>query len=176
MKKITFLFLLLIVPFAGVNAQDDMSSMMVPPPPVENAVLDAMVGTWSGTSNMMGMTMNESVTCYWDLNHQFLIMKLESVSQDNPSQKYTGMGVYGIDAGGKLRSWWFDDWGAGGMMNGTGTFDGMTLHMTGENEMYADDRLFKFNDDGQMIMTWTGTMKLPTGDMTMNGETVYTKK
>ena len=175
MKKLTFLLLFLIITTAGVNAQDDMSSMMVPPPPVENAVLDAMVGTWTGTSNMMGMTMNETVTCHWDLNHQFLIMKLESVSEYK-SQKYTGMGIYGVDANGNLKSWWFDDWGANGTMVGTGTFDGMTLHMTGENEMYADDRHFKFTDDGQMIMTWKGTMQLPTGDLTMNGETVYTKK
>lgn len=173
MKKLIFLFLFLFVTFAGVKAQDDM---MTPPPPVENKVLDAMVGNWAGTSDMMGMKMNETVNCYWDLNHQFLIMKLESVSEDNPSQKYTGMGIYGVDANGNLKAWWFDDWGSEGTMNGTGTFDGMTMHMTGSNAMYSDDRHFKFNDAGQMIMTWTGTMKLPTGDMTMNGETVYTKK
>lgn len=170
MKKLTFL-LFFVLFSTGVFAQD----MSKPPAPVENAVFDAMIGTWTGESEMMGMKMKETITFNWDLNHQFVIMKLTGTG-DDPSMNYSGMGIYSVNTAGVSKTWWFDDWGMDRTMEGTGTFNGMTYRMVSESEAYSDDRTISWNDNGQMIMTWKGDVHVPGFEMSMNGETVYTKK
>ena len=129
MRKLTFLLFFVFIAVSGVFAQD----MSKPPAPVENAVFDAMIGTWTGESEMMGMKMTETLTFNWDLNHQFVIMKLTGVGAD-PSMSYSGMGIYGVNSSGASKTWWFDDWGMDRNMEGTGTFSGMTYRMVGESE------------------------------------------
>jgi hypothetical protein len=176
MKRLTFLFLFSVISIGGLLAQDgDMPSMM-PPPPIENAVYDAMIGTWVGESNMMGTMLDETMVIKWDLNHQFLIMILKSTPKDNSSMGYSGMGIFGVDASGNSKMWWFDDWGVEGMMAGEGSFDGMKLSMSGENASYKDSRTIEWNNDGQMVINWKGVMKMEGEDMTMEGQTIFTKK
>ena len=171
MRTVSLFFLFVLFTSVNLYAQS-----MEPPKPLENAVYDAMVGEWKGVSEMMGDKQDETIKCYWDLNHQFVIMELESVSQSTPGQVYHGKGIYGVNSEGNAVYWWFDDWGADGALQGTGTFDGMKITMTGENMWYKDDRTVTWNADGQMVMNWKGLVKLPTGDMEMSGETVFTKQ
>ena len=80
--KLTIKFFLTLVlftfAFAKVHAQDDMT----PPKPVDNKVLEGMVGDWSGESEMMGMKYQEDAKIYWTLNHQYLIMETKDISKD----------------------------------------------------------------------------------------------
>ena len=169
----TFSLITLFLLFISVNLH---AQSMEPPKPLENAVYESMVGEWKGVGEMMGGKQDETLKCYWDLNHQFLIMELESVSQTVPGQIYHGKGVYGVSSDGNAVIWWFDSWGADGVLQSTGTFDGMKITMAGENMWYKDNRTIEWNEDGQMIMKWNGIVKMPTGDMEMSGETVYTKQ
>lgn len=175
MNKLTlFVFTTLILTALGFRtySQDEM----MPPKPVDNKVYEAMVGDWTGESDMMGMKFNDEVKNYWSMNHQYIIMEVNQVSKDNPNMKYSGMGIMGIDKDGNPVMWWFDDWGASAMMSGSGTFDGMKCHMISTNAMGKDDRTVSFKE-GNMVMSWVETMKGKDGkEMTMNGETVYKKK
>lgn len=175
MKNILKLFLTLIIfvfAFAKVYAQDDMS----PPKPIDNKVYDAMVGEWTGESDMMGMKMTESLKIYWNLNHQFLFTELKMVGKDNSGIKYSGIGIFGIDKSGNAKTWWFDDWGAEAMATGSGTFGDMKLTMQSTNPMYTEERSFEMKD-GAMTSSWNSTMKGKDGkDITMIGTTVYKKK
>jgi len=171
-----FLTIAVFIVFAVIciktYAQDDMT----PPKPVDNKVLDAMVGDWVGESDMMGMKFNDEIKNYWSMNHQYIIMDVNQVMKDNPQMKFSGMGILGIDKDGNPVMWWFDDWGAPAMMTGTGNFDGMKCHMMSTNAMGKDDRVISFKN-GDMVMTWNSSMIGKDGkEMKMNGETVYKKK
>ena len=175
MRKQSLLILAVIIVNAisfKLFAQDDM----MPPKPVDNKVLDAMVGDWVGESSMGTMKFNDEVKDYWSLNHQYIVMEVKQASKDNPNMKFSGMGILGIDKDGNPAMWWFDDWGASAMMIGKGSFDGMTCHMVSTSAWGKDDRVISFKGDN-MVMTWNSSMMGKDGkEMTMNGETVYTKK
>ena len=134
MKNLKSLFI------SGVAASGLMVSMhafcatdMTPPKPIDNKVYDAMVGTWEGDSTMMGTKMHDVIKISWGLGHQFLIMQLKSNGIDNPKQGYRGMGMFGLDASGKAKTWWFDNWGAENVSTGSGNFDGTTLTLNDSN-------------------------------------------
>lgn len=172
MKRLTLSFFLVLLSVGCIFAQD----MSKPPAPVQNEVFDAMIGTWTGESEMMGMKMTETLNFSWDMNHQYVIMKLSGVGSDDPSMTYSGMAIMGVNDAGASKTWWFDDWGMDRTMQGTGTFSGMTYRMYGKNDAYTDDRTISWNDQGQMVMTWKGDVHVPGFEMSMNGVTVYTKQ
>jgi hypothetical protein len=175
MRKFT-LFVITTLIFTALGFRSYAQDEMMPPKPVDNKVYEAMVGDWTGESDMMGMKFNDEVKNYWSMNHQYIIMEVTQTSKDNPSMKYSGIGIMGIDKDGNPVMWWFDDWGASAMMSGSGTFDGMKCHMISTNAMGKDDRTVSFKN-GDMVMSWVETMKGKDGkEMTMNGETVYKKK
>lgn len=169
-----------------VNAQTDTSitttttttdmsaTRMAPPPPVNNKVYDAMVGTWRGESNMMGTKMNDVLTIGWQLNHQFIIMELEATNKNNPSEKYEGMGVMGVDAQGNAKTWWFDSWGAESVSTGTGQFSDNMLTMTDSNSKFNETRTFKINGN-QMTMHAKGTMTMNGKQQAFDMTTIYRK-
>jgi hypothetical protein len=170
--KLFLTFLILGIAIGKAYSQDNM----MPPKPVDNKVYDAMVGNWSGESDMMGMKMTEDLKIYWTLNHQFIIAELKAQAKDNANMTYSGMGVYGVDNSGNAKMWWFDDWGADAMATGTGTFSDMKLSSKSSNPMYTDERTFELKD-GNMVSNWTSTMMGKDGkEIKMNGTTVYKKK
>ena len=150
-----FLILSMFV-LAGTRlySQDDMT----PPKPVDNKVLEGMVGDWSGESEMMGMKYQEDAKIYWTLNHQYLIMETKDISKDNKSIVYNGMGIVGVSKDNSVKMWWFDDWGADASAIGTGTFSENSFHVNSTNPMYTDDRTFELKD-GNIVCNWTSTMK-----------------
>jgi hypothetical protein len=170
--KILLAFLFVISAATKFYAQDDM--MM--PKPIENQVFDAMVGDWTGESDMMGMKMTENMKVYWTLNHQFIVMEMNAFSKDNDKMDYSGMGIYGVDKDGNAKMWWFDDWGVDAIATGSGTFEGMMLKAKSSNTMYTEERTFEIKD-GSIVSNWTSTMMGKDGkEMKMSGKTVYTKK
>jgi len=170
--KLTLAMIILV--FAGTKlfSQDDMT----PPKPLDNKVLEGMVGEWTGESDMMGMKYTENVKAYWILNHQFVVMETNDISKDNPNMNYHGMGIVGVDKDGNAKMWWYDDWGADMMATGTGKFSENSLTVNSTNPMYKDDRTFELKDGG-MVCSWTSTMMGKDGkEMKMNGSTTYKKK
>jgi hypothetical protein len=164
------LYLLVIFPLKTF-AQDDMA----PPKPVENKVYDAMCGTWTGESEMMGMKMKQNVNVHWALGHQFIFMELEATSSDKPDMNFTGHGVFGVDKDGKSKGWWFDNWGASAMSTGEGTFEGNKLIFNDANEMFSETRTFEVNGN-EMTMHAKGTYKMGGKEMPFEETTVYKKK
>jgi hypothetical protein len=154
------------------------SQEMMPPKPLENKVLEAMTGEWTGVGESMGMKWNESLKIEWMLNHQFIKMQMTMYAEGKPEMKYSGTGIYGVGTKGECLGWWFDDWGANAVSTGTGEFDfdKMSLHMVSKNSMYIDDRTIYFENE-KMFMKAVSTMKMPDGKETKAEEkTEYTKK
>lgn len=160
--------LVLILP-ARVFTQD------APPKPLENKVYDAMLGSWTSDDKMMGMAMHQEVNVRWALNHQYIIMDLTATGKDNPSIKYTGMGVFGADEKGGAKTWWFDDWGAAAMTSGLGTFSDNLLTITDGNSMFNETRTFDVKGS-QLIMHAKGTMKANDKDIPFEEINTYSKK
>ncbi len=148
---------------------------MTPPKPAENKVLDAMIGTWTGESEMMESKYKETMKFYWNLNHQFVFMQLESVGKDNPSLNYHGLAIVGVNPDGTAKVWWFDDWGTMGTGSGTGTFGDMKMTSNTSNEMYKDTHTFEVIDD-ELTVTWESIMTTGGSDQKMNGKTVFKRK
>jgi hypothetical protein len=166
---------LVLLSFLSVNL---FSQDMMPPKPLENKVLEAMTGEWTGIGDMMGMKWNETLKIEWILNHQFIKMDMTMVADGKPEMKYSGTGIYGVGMKGECLGWWFDDWGAIAVATGTGEFDytKMSMHMISTNPMYTDDRTIYF-DGANMIMKAISTMKDPNGkEIKSEDKTVYTKK
>ena len=134
-----------------LNANLSFTQDMRPPAPLQNEFFDAMVGNSSGESVMNGKTYDQTVSVQWDLNHQFIRINLISVNKSNPQDKYEGLGIYGIDAKGNVRTWWFDVWGAGSVSTGTGTSSGDKMQNTLEVPYYRSNNTFEFRDNSMYI-------------------------
>lgn len=172
MLKAKLLLFSLIVFFSGsLLAQDQWQ----PPKPLDIKVFNAMVGEWEGVNDMMGMKMNDHAKFYWALNKQFLIMEVLSVGVDKPDTKYSGLAIFGVDKDGKIKSWWFDDWGSEFMMPGTGTLSDTKMTVISVNSMMKDDRTYEVNGN-EMTMTATDTWTENGKEMKMDSKSVYKKK
>jgi len=170
--KLLFPALFLLVFFSlKIFAQDEMA----PPKPVDNKVYEAMCGTWTGESDMMGMKMQQEVNIHWALDHQFIFMELKATSPDKPDVQYSGLGVFGVDKEGKSLGWWFDNWGASAMSSGEGTFEENKLIFNDRNEMFSETRIFEITPEG-MTMSAKGTYKMGEKEMPFEEKTVYKKK
>jgi hypothetical protein len=173
MKHFAIAFIFLSFLSASLFSQD-----MSAPKPVENKVLEAMTGDWTGVGDMMGMKWNETLKIEWILNHQFIKMDMTMTAEGKPEMKYSGTGIYGVGAKGECLGWWFDDWGATAVASGTGEFDynKMSMHIFSKNLMYSDDRTVYF-EGANMIMKAISTMTGPDGkEIKTEDKTVYTKK
>jgi hypothetical protein len=168
--KLFLTSLLFVFAVSGfVNAQDDS---WLPPKPMQNAIYEAMVGEWTGESDMGGMKMQEEMKIYWTLNRQFLITEFKGT---NPHFSFTGMAIMGVDSKGNPVSWWFDDWGADAVMQGSGSFIDGGLTITSTGKTMKDTRTYTMKD-GKMIMVYDSQMEMNGQPMNMKGETVYTKR
>lgn len=155
------------------NAQD--AAAMTPPKPVENKVYDALVGTWQGTSDMMGKKMHEVMKVRWALNHQYLIIEVKATAAEHPKMKYEGMGIFGVDKDGKAKTFWFDSWGADAAATGTGTFSDNKLEMEDSNAMFKETRTFEIKGK-EMVMHAKGTTSWQGKETPFDVTTVYKKK
>ena len=173
MKYFAILIVLVFIFSANLFAQD-----MMPPKPLENKVLEAMVGEWTGVGDMMGMKWNETLKMEWILNHQFVKLEMKMVAEGKPEMKYTSMCIYGVGMKGECLGWWFDEWGAVGVINGIGEFDydKMSMHMVSKNQMYTDDRTIYF-EGAKMLMKATDIFKSPDGkEEKSEDKAEYTRK
>lgn len=159
--------------FLTVNAQAD--THMAPPKPLENKVFDSMVGTWAGNSDMMGKKMHDELKIKWGINHQFLIMKLKAKTTGQPQMKYEGMGVFGVDNHGKLKTWWFDSWGADSMSVGSGSFSDNKLTLSDSNAKFSETRSFEIKGN-EMVMNAKGKMLWQGKETPFDNTTVYKKE
>lgn len=175
MKLRSSMFALAALSVVAFTAYADTGANMAPPKPLENKVFDGMVGTWTGTSDMMGTKMHDVLHVNWSLNHQFLIMKLMATNIQSPKSQYEGMGVFGIDAQGNAQSWWFDSWGANSVTTGTGTFTGNTFTLNDSNAMFKETRSFEVNGK-EMVMHAKGTMTWEGKPSSFDTTTTYHKK
>lgn len=147
---------------------------MNPPKPVENKVLNAMVGNWKGESNIMGKKMQERLSISWSLNHQFLIMQLSSREIANPASHYEGLGVFGADSDGNVKTWWFDSWGPSSISEGSGKTHADQLTIHDGNANFKEERTFKVNGN-TMEMSAKGSMNMDGKNMPYAQRTTYTK-
>jgi hypothetical protein len=173
MKHLAIFLVLISVFSANLFSQE-----MIPPKPLDNKVLEAMTGEWTGVGESMGMKWDYTLKIEWMLNHQFIKMQIITFAESKPEMKYSGTGIYGVGSKGECLGWWFDDWGATAVATGTGEFDfdKMSMHMISKNPMYTDDRTIYFESE-KMIMKAVSTMKMPDGKETkMEEKTEYTKK
>lgn len=136
---------------------------MVMPPHLDNKVYDSMVGVWRGTSDMMGRKAQDELKVGWALNHQFLILSLQSRMMSKPDMKYEGMGIFGVDSQGNPKTWWFDSWGADSVATGSGSFGENIVTINTNNPKMNETRSFEVKNH-EMIMHAKGTM-------TWNGQT-----
>lgn len=158
--------------FSTSFAGDDLT--MTPPPPVKNQTLDGMVGSWKGESDMMGEKANDNVQISWTLDHQYLIMKLDSVSQKDPKKQYKGLGLIGLNKTGEVKIYWFDNWGAESVSTGTGKIEGNKLIFKDGNAMFKEQRSFTINGN-QMQMQAKGTMNINGKDTPFEQAVTYKK-
>lgn len=173
-KLVTFFSFLVITLLSFSAFAKDNSSNMTPPKPLENATLNSMVGNWQGEGNMFGMKMRDNVKIYWSLNHQFIMMELHSQGVDNPNIRYDGLGIFGADEKGNVKSWWFDNWGANSVATGTGSTHRNKLVIQDSNAMFKETRSFVI-EDSEMKMHAKGTMTM-NGKETPFSQTVVYKK
>ncbi len=138
------------------------SQDMMPPKPLENEFFDAMVGNSSGENLINGKIHKENVEIKWDINHQFIVINYSSQNKDNAEDIYQGLGIYGIDASGKVKTWWFDVWGAGNASAGEGTISGDKMQITENSPFYHSDNTYEFRDK-MMIVTRKGHYKTQDG-------------
>jgi hypothetical protein len=157
---------------ATVYAKDDSSR--TPPKPLENKLFDSMVGTWTGESDMMGVKMNDTLNISWSLNHQYLIVKLDAKNPSKPEQHYEGLGLFGQDPTGTIKSWWFDSWGAKSAATGSGKIQNNQLVINDGSPHFKEQRSFQV-DGNQMTMHAKGNM-IVDGKTTPFEQTVVYKK
>ncbi|MCP0913327.1 MULTISPECIES: hypothetical protein [Legionella] len=176
MKKILAISIALLASSAyAAETASNESQMMQPPKPVENKVYDQMVGIWRGESNMMGMKMQETMKIRWALNHQYLILELNTKGDNRADVQYEGKGVFGLTANGQAKTWWFDSWGADNAATGTGTFSDNKLELTDGNDRFNETRTFEIKGN-EMIMHAKGSMTMPNGKKMDFDQTVTYKK
>lgn len=163
-----------LVANAGTT-NNTQEAAMTPPKPTENKVYDALVGTWQGTSEMMGKKMHEVMKARWALNHQYLILEVKGTSVDHPKMKYEGMGIFGIDKDGKAKTFWFDNWGADAAATGTGTFSDNKLELTDSNAKFKETRTLEVKGK-ELVMHAKGTSSWEGKETPFEVTTVYKKK
>ena len=162
-----FLYIFFVFLFHNIKAQN-------PPKPIDLPFFNLIEGTWTAQSDMMGMKMNEELTCAMSLNKQFLVMNLTAGSEDK-THTYTGMGVFGCDDKGNVTSWWFDHWGVTGTSSGTGKIDGLKMITDDKSVNYTTNRTLELTG-GQLVMKFSRTVKTPDGkEVPISGETIYNK-
>lgn len=154
-------------------AHDDKS--MTPPPGVNNKTLNAMVGNWEGEGDMQGMKMHDNIKIYWSLNHHYLMMELHSRGVDNPKVAYEGLGVFGVDDHGNVKTWWFDSWGPDAISTGTGTAAKDKLELHDSNNMFKEVRTFTIKGNA-IEMTAKGSMNMNGKETAFNQVVTYQKK
>jgi hypothetical protein len=148
---------------------------MTPPKPVENKVLDSMVGTWQSESDMMGVKMKDTLNISWALNHQFLKTELSAQAIDNPNIRYDGLGLFGVDKNNHLKTWWFGNWGASSVSTGTGTTQNNQLVLKDGNAEFKQERTFRISAN-EMIMDVKGTMTKDGKEVPFEQHVVYKKQ
>jgi hypothetical protein len=158
------------------HSQDKQDKMdITQPKPVENKLLDSMVGTWVSENNMLGGKTESELKVRWAVNHQYLIMHLEAKGVDNSNLKYEGLGILGLSGKGNVKAWWFDSWGADAVNTGTGKFNGNSLVLNNSGEMFSENRTIEVKGD-EMKMHAKGIMTLEKGKKTNFDEIVVYKK
>jgi len=177
MQKLKLLLISLL--FCNValanEPQNNTNDSRTPPKPVENKVYDAMVGTWEGDTDMMGKKMHDVLKIRWGLNHQFIIMELKATSKNNPKMTYEGLGIFGLDAEGKPKTFWFDSWGANSVSTGAGEFSDNRLEIKDSNPKFSEVRTLDIKGK-EMIMHAKGTATWEGKETPFEVTTKYKKK
>lgn len=122
-----------------------------PPPPVEDAFLDSLVGEWlwTGTINLpdlgeMPYTATEKMK--WAMNKQFLLSEYSApMGPDDPMFEGLGLTRPTSDEN-EYEQWWFDISGKGLMMKAK--LDGKTLSSAWECETGKFRSTMTVNEDG----------------------------
>jgi hypothetical protein len=168
------LFLLIITIIITLTSSITLHAQGSRPQPLDMSFLNLIEGSWTGQSDMMGTKMNEQLVCTMNFNKQYLVINLTAASEDN-AHTYSGMGVYGSDADGNVKSWWFDEWGVGNVSMGSGKIDAMKMTLESASTNSTMNRTIELTG-GNLVMKWTSTFKDNEGQMqTLSGETTYTK-
>lgn len=130
LKKL-MLFVLLVI---AANSY----SQMVPPDPIKSDLLEAMTGSWTADPyQMMGSTMNETVTQKMILNGQFMEVDVKSVGSNG--FVYEAKGIFYPSPDGMWTGTMYDIFGKKGTVY-NGKVDGNKINFTGVNDMMTETR------------------------------------
>ena len=109
MNKFSLLFLIFIfIMTISVFAQEEENGMqMTPPPPLNDELMNWMVGEWEGYSiSEMGKS-KDKLIYKMDFGGQFLIMHYAA---EREGSVMTGMGMITHTDDGKYAGYWIDSW------------------------------------------------------------------
>ncbi|MBV6480295.1 MAG: hypothetical protein HGGPFJEG_03171 [Ignavibacteria bacterium] len=158
--------------FTSVNS---FSQDMNPPAPVQNEIFEAMIGTSTADVLRNEKEYLNTINISWDLNHQFLILNLKAVNKKNSEEKYQGMGIWGIENDGTIRTWWFDIFGVPGAGTGTGKINGSKIDMIEKGKFREGTTILELTNDGVNYHS-KGVIKTPDGkEIPYEETTVYHK-
>jgi hypothetical protein len=174
MKKLALGCVLILVMNTPSIAYAKEEKCMLPPKPLDNKMLGSMVGTWKGVNDMMGTQMADTLKVSWTLNHQFLKMELTSQAVNDPNYHYEGLGIFGIDQNGKVKTWWFDSWGASGIATGSGSLNKNEMKIKDGNAYFQEERSFVVSGN-TMTMHAKGTMSLQEKSKSFDQTGIYKK-
>jgi uncharacterized protein YneF (UPF0154 family) len=162
-------FLIVGVLSLRISAQDDMK----PPPPIENAAMKMLMGTWKAEPyEMMGSKWSE--VAVHSMKHNGQYMFIDITGTDDKNNTYTATVVMTSDKDGNLTGWSFDDWGM--VSTYTGKSNGNKVTVTGKSSFGTETREIEINGN-TMVHKVTWTMKGKDGkDMTQNMTITYNKQ
>lgn len=156
---------------AFTKAQD-----MTPPKPVESAYFDKWVGTWVGENVYAGQPGKQTIVAAWDLNHQFLVVKVTGTNDNNPDFIYSGTGYYTIDNNGSYIGYWFDIFGRNGLSESKGKITNNRLEGSVTAPGYIGTEFAEFKGDNDVTMGSKGTYEYNGQKMQTEHTATYKRK
>lgn len=145
-----------------MSVKISFSQGMTPPEPLQNEFFESLVGTSTGEVMRNGKNLTNTISINWDLNHQFLIINLSSVNKNNPSEKYQGMGVWGIENDGTVKASWFDIFGANFSTTSTGKITDNKLELTDNGKFMSGTTVLEIVNKSVKYVS-KGFFKTPDG-------------
>jgi hypothetical protein len=165
--------LLVVLALTIMTPLVEAQEMPTPPPPPEDAVMDARIGTWQGTGTMMGMQVTDNVTISWALGHHFVVSQ-SAMSMTMPDGQAMSMEMHmvtKVKGDGTYEGVYMDSWGAMGPFTGHVDEAGSVVTEWTDTETGGNARAVEtLNPDGGWTMQYLsqgedGTW-VETGSMT----------
>ena len=137
----------------GVLSFRTAAQDMQPPPPIDNASMKMLMGSWkSEPYEMMGSKWTDVAVHSMKHNGQYMFIEITGSNDKNLT--FSGTVIMTSDKDGNLTGWGFDDWG--GVWNYTGKSNSNKVTITGKGAMGTELREIEINGNTAVHkITWT---------------------